>query len=42
MKKKTLRMAAWLSLLIIVTGAVIAYRMYHQPARSVADEKTWR
>ena len=32
-------MAAWLSLLIIVTGVVIAYRMYHQPARSVADEK---
>ena len=32
-------MAAWLSLLIIVTGAVIAYRMYHQPARSVAEEK---
>ena len=22
-----------------IAGAVIAYRMYHQPARSVADEK---
>jgi hypothetical protein len=38
MKKKTLRMAAGFCLLVIVAGAVIAYRMYHQPARSVADE----
>ena len=39
MKKKIVRIAAGCCLLASIAGAVIAYSMYHQPARSVADEK---
>lgn len=38
MKKKTLRMIGLLCLLCIAAGAVIAYRIYNKPHRSVAEE----
>ncbi len=38
MKKKIWKISALLCLLVLVAGAAIIYRMYHQPERSVADE----
>ncbi len=38
MKKKTLKIAGLLCLLVVISGAAIIYRMYHQPQRSVATE----
>jgi len=38
MKRKTIRVAGFLCLLCICTGAVIAYRMYNKPHRSAASE----
>jgi tRNA_anti-like len=38
MKRKTLRTIGLICLVCIVTGAVIAYRMYNKPHRSAAEE----
>lgn len=38
MKKKTLKIAGLLCLLVLVAGAAIVYIIYHQPQRSVAKE----
>ena len=39
MKKKTLRIAGLICLLLIVTAGIVVYRMYNQPHRSAATEK---
>ena len=38
MKKKTIRAAALLCLLLVVVGGFIGYRMYNKPHRSAATE----
>ncbi len=38
MKKKTIRLAGLICLLLVCGGAIIAYKMYNKPHRNVADE----